>query len=125
MQPLQIFKLASQQAEWLTVRHTVVAGNIANVNTHGYAAKDVEPFKAVMESTGTKMAATNPGHFSDSKLRDSIRSNEINGIAVHPSGNTVNLANEVSKGSGIKREYEINTSIVKTMNRMMMATVRK
>ena len=48
MQPIQLFKLASQQAQWLSVRQTVVAGNIANVNTQGYAAKDVESFKAVL-----------------------------------------------------------------------------
>jgi flagellar basal-body rod protein FlgB len=124
MQPIQLFKIASQQAQWLAVRQTVVAGNIANVNTQGYAAKDVESFKAVLDSS-SKMAATNPAHFSSDGVRGKIRSNEINGIAVNPSGNNVNLANEISKGSGIKRAYEINTGIVKTMNRMMMATLGK
>lgn len=126
MQSLQVFQIASQQAQWLGVRQTVVAGNIANVNTTGYMAKDVEPFKAVLESTGAdKMAATNPAHFSQSGIRGSISTRELDAIAVHPSGNTVNMANELSKGSEIKRHYEINTGIIKTMNRMMLATVRK
>ena len=33
MQPIQLFDLASRQAEWLTIRQQVVAGNIANANT--------------------------------------------------------------------------------------------
>lgn len=125
MQPIQLFTLASDQAQWLTVRHTVVAGNIANANTPGYVAKDVEPFKAVMESTGSRMAATHPGHINEANARGSIMGAEINGIGVSPSGNNVSLTNELSKGSEIKREYEINTGIVKKMNNMMLATVRK
>lgn len=125
MQPIQLFKLASEQAQWLTVRHTVVAGNIANANTPSYIAKDVEPFKAVMESTGSKMAATHPGHINEANARGSIRNTEVNGIGVHPSGNNVSLPNELSKGSNIKRQYEINAGIVKKMNNMMLAAVRK
>ncbi|MEW7007074.1 MULTISPECIES: flagellar basal body rod protein FlgB [unclassified Lentilitoribacter] len=125
MQPIQLFKLASEQAQWLSVRHTVVAGNIANANTSGYVAKDVAPFNAVLESAGSKMAATHPGHINEANVRGSTQSTEINGISVHPSGNTVSLPNELSKGSEIKRQYEINAGIVKKMNNMMLAAVRK
>ena len=125
MQPIQLFKLASEQAQWLTVRHTVVAGNIANANTSNYIAKDVEPFKAVMEAAGNKMASTHPSHINEANTRGAIKNNEIDGVIVHPSGNTVSLPNELSKGSDIKRQYEINTGIVKKMNNMMLATVRK
>jgi len=58
MQPIQLFELASRQAKWLGVRETVVATNIAQVNTPGYRTQDVEPFDAVMNSTHTQMAAT-------------------------------------------------------------------
>ncbi len=44
MQPIQLFDLASRQAEWLTIRQQVVAGNIANANTPKFRAKDVTPF---------------------------------------------------------------------------------
>ena len=48
MQPIQLFELASRQAEWLATRQCVVAGNIANANTPGFKAKDVTPFQAVL-----------------------------------------------------------------------------
>jgi flagellar basal-body rod protein FlgB len=35
MQPVSLFDLASQQARWLSVRQSAVAGNVANINTHG------------------------------------------------------------------------------------------
>ena len=61
MQPIQLFDLASKQAHWLTVRQTVVAGNIANANTPSYQSRDVAAFDAVLQETGLRMAATKPG----------------------------------------------------------------
>ncbi len=51
MQPIQLFDLASRQAEWLTIRQEVVAGNIANANTPKYRAKDITPFQAVLDKS--------------------------------------------------------------------------
>ena len=45
MEPVNLFDLATQQARWLSVRQTAIAGNIANANTPGYARHDVEPFE--------------------------------------------------------------------------------
>ncbi len=50
MQPIQLFALASRQAEWLQVRQQVVTGNIANANTPKFHAKDVTPFQAVLDN---------------------------------------------------------------------------
>lgn len=124
MQPITLFQIASQQANWLSVRHSVVAGNIANSDTTNYVAKDVEPFETVMEATSDKMATTHPQHISTSTARGQVREDHINGVNVFESGNTVSLPVELAKGSEVKRHYEINTGIVKTMNRLMLSTVK-
>jgi flagellar basal-body rod protein FlgB len=49
MQPIQLFELTSKQSHWLTVRQSVVAGNIANANTPGYATREVAAFEAVID----------------------------------------------------------------------------
>ena len=41
---VNLFELAAKQAQWLSVRQSAIAGNVANVNTPGYHALDVEPF---------------------------------------------------------------------------------
>ena len=64
MEPVNLFDLAAQQSRWLAVRQSAVAGNIANVNTPGYGAVDVEPFEKVLDNTGVAMAATQAGHLS-------------------------------------------------------------
>ncbi|TCU18854.1 flagellar basal body rod protein FlgB [Rhizobium sullae] len=130
MQPIQLFDLASRQAEWLTIRQEVVAGNIANANTPKFRAKDVTPFEAVLDKADTTMARTNPTHFSgndfstsgDIDVKEAALDQEI---GVQESGNTVGLAEELSKSGEIKRQYELNTSLVGSFHRMMLMTVRK
>ena len=64
MEPVNLFDLAAQQSRWLAVRQSAVAGNVANVNTPGYGAVDVEPFEKVLDKTGVAMAATQAGHLA-------------------------------------------------------------
>lgn len=62
MQEIHLFELASRQAEWLSVRQATISGNVANANTPGFKARDVEPFKDVLEQTQLTMTATNSKH---------------------------------------------------------------
>jgi flagellar basal-body rod protein FlgB len=126
MQPIQLFDLASRQAQWLAVRQNVVAGNIANASTPHYAAKDVKPFDSVMKETGFQMAATNPAHFTDgSSAAQVTETSMIDGVEVQQSGNSVRLEKELMKTGEVKRDYELNTGLVKAFHRMMLMTVRK
>lgn len=124
MQPIQLFELTSKQAHWLTVRQSVVAGNIANANTPGYATRDVAAFEAVLSETGARMAATHPGHIREDAMRGAVHSG-VDEVDVQPSGNSVNLPDELSKTGEIKRMYELNTGMVKAFHRMMLMTVRR
>ncbi len=129
-QPIQLFDLASRQAEWLTVRQQVVAGNIANANTPKYQAKDVTPFSAVLDQNSSfHLARTNPGHMSlspdgqgDIEVREAKLVNEI---GVQESGNSVGLAEEMTKQGEIKREYDLNAALVKSFHRMMLMAVKR
>jgi len=127
MQPIQLFALASKQAEWLAVRQEVVAGNIANANTPKYKAKDVTPFSAVLGAE-MQMARTNPAHFAESDLSADVRVKEAelnDEIGIQISGNSVALESELTKTGQIKREYELNTNLVSSFHRMMLMTVKR
>ncbi|WP_137132540.1 flagellar basal body rod protein FlgB [Rhizobium sp. FY34] len=130
MQPIQLFDLASRQAEWLSIRQEVVAGNIANANTPQFKAKDVTPFSAVLNSTNTRMARTHAGHLSgaaiDSRIDVDVKDEDLaNEIGIQESGNTVALSQELSKTGEIKRQYELSTNLVKSFHRMMLMTVKR
>lgn len=44
------FQMASRRMEWLSSRQQVIAENIANANTPGYAGRDVQSFDDFLKS---------------------------------------------------------------------------
>lgn len=126
MDPIQLFQLAARQAHWLSVRQDVVAGNVANANTPGYKAMDVEPFEAVLDNQSRRMAATHAAHFVEDGLRNTVTAvNDEEAALVKPSGNSVSLADELIKTGEIRREFEMNVGLVRSFHQMMMMTVSK
>lgn len=126
MESIQLFTLASRQAEWLSTRQTLISGNIANANTPGFRAKDTTAFDNVLQNTQLPMRATNPLHFTENPTDSFVVESEVNeGSATQLSGNSVNLSEELMKQGSIKRDYDLNAAIVKSFNKMMLMTVRK
>jgi flagellar basal-body rod protein FlgB len=126
MESIQLFTVASRQAEWLSVRQTVVSGNIANANTPGFRAKDVTAFNAVLKGTQIPMKATNPLHLTDPTTESYVVESDVNeGSATQLSGNSVDLSEELMKQGSVKRDYDLNTAIVKSFHKMLLMTVRK
>src|SRR5688572_23763646 len=125
MQPVNLFSLASEQAKWLSVRQAAVSGNIANVHTPGYAAKDVEPFEQVLANTRVSLQQTHVNHVSLGATSQDfqIRENEIKGPEL-PSGNSVTIEDELMKAGEVRRGLELNTGIVKAFHRMYLMTTR-
>ncbi len=123
MEPVNLFDLATQQSRWLAVRQTAVAGNVANVNTPGYTSVDVEPFEKVLDRSGVQMAATNASHIGGHKAESGFAVREQRGEpSILPSENSVVLENELLKAGEIRRQFELNTAIVKAFHRMLMMT---
>lgn len=125
MEPVNLFNLASQQARWLAVRQTAVSSNIANANTPGYGAVDVEPFEAILNQKGVAMRATHPNHLSLASSPEAMAVRQVsNDSPLLPSGNTVTLETELMKGGEVMRDFQLNSAIVKSFHRMLMATTR-
>ena len=99
--------------------------NIANVNTPGYKAVDVEPFEQVLDKTRVTLQATQVGHLRGGATGDSfsVKTNSDD-VAMMPSENSVVLENELMNAGEISRSFELNTAIVKAFHRMVLMTVR-
>ena len=125
MEPVTLFGLATKQAQWLAVRQTSIAGNIANANTPGYTATDVESFEKVLAHTPVSLRATQAGHLGSggASADVAIRPQEFTG-SIMPSKNTVVVENELMKAGEVRRSFELNTAIVKAFHSMMMTAVK-
>ena len=122
MQPVYLFTLASQHERWATVRQAAVTSNIANANTNGYTAVDIQPFSAVLDDTAqVTLARTEPGHLSasgesgDPTVRD---------WQPKDTGQPVALDQQLMMADETNRAFSLDTSIIKAFHRMMMTAVR-
>ncbi|RST85857.1 flagellar basal body rod protein FlgB [Aquibium carbonis] len=124
MQPVSLFDLASQQARWLSVRQSAVAGNVANINTPGYRAVDVQPFKDLVADRSLTVASTQPGHISFGTAGGDFGIHEDSSPVVSTSGNSVSVEEELVKAGEVRRGMELNTAVVKAFHRMVMLASR-
>lgn len=120
-----VFQLASQRTQWLSARETLIAGNVANANTPGYRAVDLQPFAAVLDSSQVSMATTNPAHMvpSEDELT-SARQVESESSDETLSGNSVRLEDEMIKLGDVNRDYSMSNNIKRALHQMMMSTLK-
>jgi flagellar basal-body rod protein FlgB len=67
MDPTQIglFDLAEKRLVWTAQRQSVLATNIANANTPGFQARDVQSFESVLSGNGpVEPVRTQPAHMA-------------------------------------------------------------
>lgn len=125
MGPLYLFELASSQARWLELRQSTIATNVANVNTPGFKARDVEPFNKVLDAMPVRLATTSPAHLQLSPAETDTRATaKKDSWEVVHSGNSVSLEQEMIKGSDVNRDYSMNSAIVRSFNRMVLTSAK-
>lgn len=124
MDAVNLFKLASTQAKWLSLRQTAVANNVANADTPGYRAVDVEPFTAALEESAARLRATNPSHFGGQAQGAAFRMVEEEPAKLTTEGKQVSMEDELVKSSEIRQAFEMNTAIVSAFHRMILMTAK-
>ena len=126
MRPIHLFDITSQHNQWLANRQSLIASNIANANTTGYQAADLKPFEEVLKATKLEMTTTAPGHMLPDPPTSAASADKRAGSTwdiVH-SGNSVTLEKELMKAGEVNSTYSLNTSVIKSFERMMLTASR-
>jgi flagellar basal-body rod protein FlgB len=112
---IPLFKAMMSRMSWLTERQQVLAQNVANADTPGYAARDMKPmdFAAlVSQSQAAALATTDPRHIGvgggTNGAAESMRAADAEGT---PSGNAVSLEEEMIKLSDTQVQYQAVTNL--------------
>ncbi|GGE23803.1 flagellar biosynthesis protein FlgB [Aureimonas endophytica] len=125
MSDIYLFGLSSRRADWLSQRQTVIAENVANVNSPGYTGKDVKGFTEAMEATQLTMAGTNPLHLAASGGRATeVEAQKETAWDITHSGNSVSLEQEMLKAGEVQRDFSLNTSVTKAFQRFYLMSVK-
>ncbi len=114
---LPLFETMRQRMAFLSARQTVLAENVANANTPGYRAKDVEApdFAAIAagETGGPGLTTTNPMHIATPAGNGAggFRVKSMPDAESTPNGNSVVLEDQMMKVSSTQMDYATVTQL--------------
>jgi flagellar basal-body rod protein FlgB len=116
---LPILTMLRTRMEWSQSRQKVLAENVANSDTPGFRPRDLVPPKfdapsglAPPQVSDVSLARTEPLHlagFGDS--RSPFQSTSKGNFDVRPTGNAVNLEDEMMKVAGNQMDYQVATAL--------------
>ncbi len=110
---LDIFQIAGAKARHAAARQALIAENVANADTPGFRAKDLEPFERSLKSAGV----ANGGDFYRTKTIESLG-------AASPNGNTVSVEDQMARAASAKRDHEFATTIYAKSLAMLRAALK-
>ena len=114
---LPLFDTMRQRMAFLSARQTVLAENVANANTPGYRAKDIEEpdFAALAagEDGGPGLTTTNAMHIATPAGAGAggFRSKDMPDSESTPNGNSVVLEDQMMKVSSTQMDYATVTQL--------------
>lgn len=120
MSGMYLSGLAEAHANWLSVRQSVIAGNVANANTPGFKAREVSPFEDGKSQFATLMATSSSHVAGGINNAAGYKLSTDSPWDVFHSGGTVNLAREMMKSGDVATAYELNTTVMKSFHRMVV-----
>ena len=125
MSEFQLLSLAAQKIDWLSMRQSILAQNVANVNTPKYRAMDVVPFESFLDNSQLAMTVSNERHIDASQgTPGRLRTQQDRTGDTNFSGNNVSLENELLKLGETRGQFALSAGLIKSFNRMIMASLK-
>jgi flagellar basal-body rod protein FlgB len=122
---IYLFQVASQKSQWLTARQVAVAENVANANTPGYRALDVQPFSTFLNASPIALAATDPGHIAPAgTILDQLKEVEAEPGEETLSGNTVGLEQQMIDLGEVGRDFSMTANIRRAFHQLLLMAVK-
>lgn len=109
--------ILSQLESYLSLtnqRETIVASNIANVDTPGYRTKDVD----FQHELACAIAAPD-----DATPHVAVR--DVSGLLERPDGNNVDIDREAMKLSDVQLQYQMGTQLMKDRFHQIMTAINE
>ena len=112
---LEIFRLSSALASHASARQSVIARNVAHVDTPGYTARDLPAFDDIMRKTSAsplRARQTREGHEAspDGPIRMQARAIDVDGTE-SPNGNSVTLEDQMVRAAETRRQHDLAMAV--------------
>jgi flagellar basal-body rod protein FlgB len=109
---LDVLRLASGMAAHAEQRQVLIARNVANADTPGYRARDLQPFAQTYEDAAqaVPLRTTRPGHLAGSENFfgwDTVDAPD----GESPDGNAVSLEDQMVKSAEVRQSHEMALAV--------------
>lgn len=110
-----ILSLMKDRMSYLGQKSAVLAQNVANANTPGFQAKELAPFVSFaeeMKKASDTMSVTSTKHIVPASMSGvNASTKKMRSFEVLPSGNTIDLEQQMMEVSKTTVEYQADVSI--------------
>ena len=108
---IPLFQLADQRLAWLDRRQGLLAQNVANVDTPGYRARDLQPFAAALAGRlALTPARTDPAHLAGNPSQLAAAGRGVAGERA-PDGNAVSLDRQLVQVADTSSAQQLTTQL--------------
>lgn len=128
LKDISVFSALTRNMQWLSARQSVLAQNVANADTPGYKAKDVEKpsFRELVRggTQETEGFRTHEAHFSPTGgLANGFRPEKTDSFDKTPNENNVNLEDEILKVNDARQSYDLAASLYRKHVQMLKMAI--
>lgn len=122
---MSILELLPNHMNWLNQRFAVAAGNVANIDTPGYRARQVADFAPVLQSVAAELRTTDENHLSASGASSSTLEIEYkpSNDESHSRNNVV-LEDEMRIIGDTSRQISMETALYRIFHRMTLSSLK-
>jgi flagellar basal-body rod protein FlgB len=121
---LPLVSMLKSKLHWHQARQKVLAENVANANTAGFKPLDLkEPGFAEALKGAIPLERTSPLHIGFGARPSEAETTKSARFETRPSGNAVNLEDEMLKVSSNQSEYQLATSLYQKSLSMLRTAV--
>jgi flagellar basal-body rod protein FlgB len=118
--------MISQQLHWLGQRQEVLSQNVANADTPGYQARDLQPlaFGDALQQAALRPAVTHAGHLlGKSADPAAAKVKTITPWEVSPDGNGVVLEQQMTQLAETQADYQMATELYRKQIAMLKTAI--
>ncbi|RJE84907.1 FlgB family protein [Paracoccus onubensis] len=121
---IELMSLARASTSHAALRNAVVARNIANADTPGFTARDLQPFaESYRQNHTAPLRRTRAGHIPNPAWSPGPARELQPEAEASPNGNTVSLEEEMFKLAEVKRRHELSVGIYQSALNLMRTSI--
>jgi flagellar basal-body rod protein FlgB len=122
-----LFDLLTQKMSYLNQKQAVIAENVANVDTPNYKQLELKQFSfgTALKQAASSMTTTDPRHIIPASMAgtnaQTVKSKDTE---ILPSGNTVDIEQQMAEVSKTSIDYQTMTGIYRKMTGLFRIAIK-